>query len=147
MKSPFKIKPDLSNISLGNLFLLNSLNGNFNLFYEKNKEIIDSYLYMKSKIEELKYRLNFEYKLTITNSRTSGMIVNAKLKLPYIQNENSKTKYPYFNIHIGKLSNYSNGLEDAQLKIDIEKKIKNFINTKYPYSILNIDNQLLEFYY
>ena len=102
---------------------------------------------MKSKIEELQYRLDFQYRLTISNSKDSGMVINAKLKLPFVQKENSKSKYPFFNIHIGKLTNYKNGIKDPQVKIDAEKKIKIFIDKKYPFNILNIDYQLLEFNY
>jgi hypothetical protein len=147
MKSPFKIRPQLSTTSIDNLFLLHFLEAGFNTYFEKNKDIIEDYLYMKSKIEELQYRLDFQYRLTISNSKDSGMVINAKLKLPFVQKENSKSKYPFFNIHIGKLSNYKNGIKDPQVKIDAEKRIKIFIDKKYPFSILNIDYQLLEFHY
>jgi hypothetical protein len=121
--------------------------GGLNKFYNKNKDLIDDYLYIKSKLEELEYRLNPQYRLTISNSKNSGKVINAKLKLPFIQKENSKSKYPFYNIHIGKLADYKKGLEDPELKIEAEKRIKKYIQNKFPFSILSIDNQIVEYYY
>jgi hypothetical protein len=146
MKSPIKISADLNNTSI-HTSLLELLKGRLDVFYEKNKELIDDYLYMKSKLEELEYRLDFQYKLTISNSKSSGKVINAKLKLPFSKNENNKSKYPYFNIHVGKLSEYKQGLRDPQVRVDAENKLKSFIDKKYPFSILNTDYQLVEFHY
>lgn len=145
MKSPIKIpqKEDLKIHS--QLYAL--LEGRLNKFYKENKDLIEDYNYMKSKLEELEYRLNPQYRLTISNSKNSGKVINAKLKLPFIQKENSKSKYPFFNIHIGKLADYKKGLEDPELKSDALKKIKIYIDNKFPFSILNIDNQLVKYSY
>ena len=145
MKSPIKIPQDLSNKIHSQLYEL--LEGRFNKFYKQNKDLIEDYQYIKSKLEELEYRLNPQYRLTITNNKNSGKVINAKLKLPFIQKENSKSKYPFFNIHIGKLADYKEGLEDPQLRSDALKKVKLFIDTKFPFSILSIDNQLVEYRY
>jgi hypothetical protein len=146
MKSPFKIPQELNNSSIHSE-LLNLLKGRFNKYCNENKEIIEDYLYMKSKIEELEYRLDFHYRLSVSNSKSSGKVINAKLKLPFVQKESSKSKYPYFNLHIAKLSDYKLGLKDPLLKSDAEKKIKEYIDKKYPFSILNADYQLVEFHY
>ena len=146
MKSPFKIPQELNNSSIHSE-LLNLLKGRFNKYYKQNKEVIEDYLYIKSKIEELEYRLNFQYRLTISNSKSSGKVINAKLKLPFVQKENSKSKYPFFNLHIGKLSDYKLGLKEPMLKSDAEKKIKDYIDKKYPFNILSADYQLVEFHY
>jgi hypothetical protein len=145
MKSPFKI-PQNEDLKIhSQLYAL--LEGRLNKFYKENKDLIDDYQYIKSKLEELEYRLNPQYRLTISNSKNSGKVINAKLKLPFIQKENSKSKYPFFNIHIGKFSDYKLGLDDPQLSSDALKKVKLFIDTKFPFSILNADNQLVEYRY
>jgi hypothetical protein len=145
MKSPIKIPQDLSNKIHSQLYEL--LEGRLNKFYKENKDLIEDYQYIKSKLEELEYRLNPQYRLTISNSKNSGKVINASLKLPFIQKENSKSKYPFFNIHIGKLADYKLGLDDPELKIEAEKRIKKYIDNKFPFSILSIDNQIVEYYY
>jgi hypothetical protein len=145
MKSPIKIPPSGA-LSIQTQ-LYEFLEAKLNLYYKQNKDLIEDYQYIKSKLEELEYRLNPQYRLTITNNKNSGKVINAKLKLPFIQKENSKSKYPFFNIHIGKLADYKEGLEDPQLRSDALKKVKLFIDTKFPFSILSIDNQLVEYHY
>jgi hypothetical protein len=145
MKSPIKIPDDSNNSIHSQLYAL--LEGRLNKFYKENKDLIDDYLYIKSKLEELEYRLNPQYRLTISNSKNSGKVINASLKLPFIQKENSKSKYPFFNIHIGKLADYKLGLDDPQLKSDALNKVKIYIDNKFPFSILNIDNQLIKYNY
>ena len=127
--------------------LLEYFKNNFDKFYEANKEVIENYEYLKSKIQELESRVHLDYRLTLSNSTYSGKLINAKVKLPFAVNTNSKSKYPYFNVHVGKLSNYKNGLDDPQVKIDAEEKIEKFIDRKIPYIILNADNQPIVFHY
>ena len=145
MKSPIKIPPSGA-LSIQTQ-LYEFLEAKLNLYYKQNKDLIEDYQYIKSKLEELEYRLNPQYRLTISNSKNSGKVINAKLKLPFIQKENSKSKYPFYNIHIGKLADYKKGLEDPELKIDALKKVKIYIDNKFPFSILNIDNQLVKYSY
>ena len=146
MKSPFKIPTKLIEISINSQHL-EFLQAMFRTFHKENKELIDDYLYMKAKLSELESILNLNYKLTISNSKTSGKVINAQVKLPFARNENTKSKYPFFNVHVGKLIDYKLGLKDPQVKIDAEQKIKEFIDRKYPFSILNADNQQLEFHF
>jgi hypothetical protein len=129
--------------------LIDYLSGRLEKFYTINKEAIDEYLYVKSKIDELKSRLpsNLHYKLTVLNSKYSGKVINVRLILPFVKNENKKSLYPYFNLHIGKLSNYKLGIDDPQVKIDVEVKIKEFINERYPFRVLLADNQEIELKY
>ena len=145
MKSPIKIPPSGA-LSIQTQ-LYEFLEAKLNLYYKQNKDLIEDYQYIKSKLEELEYRLNPHYRLTISNSKNSGKVINAKLKLPFIQKENSKSKYPFYNIHIGKLADYKKGLEDPELKIEAEKRVKKYIQNKFPFSILSIDNQIVEYYY
>lgn len=146
MESRFKLPSQISNISI-NSQLLAYLEMRLNAFYKSNKGVIDDFIYMKERIVELESRLNLNYKLTISNSKTSGKLVNAKLKLPFARNPNTKSKYPYFNIHIGKLANYKMGLKDPQLKLDAEKKLRDYIDKKYPFTIKMSDNHKFIFLY
>ena len=146
MKSPIKIPIELSEDSIHSE-LLNLLKGRFERFYESNKDVIDDFLYMKSKLEELEYRLNFHYKLNILNSKSSGQVINAKVKFPFISKEGGKSKYPYLNVHIGKLSEFKGGLNDPEVKLTAVKKIKEYIDSKHPFTVLNAENQLLTFYF
>jgi hypothetical protein len=146
MKSPITIPLELSENSIHSE-LLRLLNGRLKRFYESNKDVIDDYLYMKSKLEELDYRMNLHFKLNILNSKTSGQVINAKVKFPYITKGGGKSKYPYLNVHIGKLSDFKGGLNDPEVKITALKKIKEYIDSKFPYTILNADNQLLTFFF
>jgi hypothetical protein len=146
MKSPIKIELEHSESGIYSE-LLNLLKGRLNRFYESNKDVIDDYLYMKNKLEELDYRLNFHYKLNILNSKTSGQVINAKVKFPYISKEVEKSKYPYLNVHIGKLSDFKGGLNDPEVKIVATKKIKEYIDSKHPFSIVNAENQLMTLYF
>lgn len=146
MKCPFNISNDLNNSSQNNqllIFLMNRLEK----FYNENKELIDDYQYMKLKLDELSYRKNLQYRFTISNSKSSGKVINAKLKYPFVKKENSKSKYPFFNIHVGKLSDYKKGLDDPQLKIDAKFKIEKYIDNKFPFTIQIDDNQVVKFTY
>jgi hypothetical protein len=129
--------------------LLAYLNGRLARYHNANKEIIDEYLYAKAKIDELENRLisNLHYKITLLNNKYSGKVVNVRLILPFVKNENKNSIYPYFNLHIGKLSNYKLGLEDPQLTLDVESKIKDFISQRYPYRVKVAENQEIEFNY
>ena len=146
MKSPFKISQRLNESRLHNE-IKNFLELKFDKYYKENKDTIDNYLYFKSKLEEMENRLNLKHKLTVYNLGNSEQIVYVKVKLPFAFNKDDKSKYPFFNIYIGKLSNYKEGLEDLQLKKDVEEKIKEYVNSKYPFSIINSNNETITFYH
>jgi len=145
MSNPFNLSKKIPDSI--NSVLFDFLEMRYKHFYKANQDIIDDYLYMKEKLVELEARLNLNYTLSVTNSKTSGKLVNAKLKLPYAKNTKNKSKYPYFNIHVGKLENYKKGLKDPLLLVDAEKKIMAFIDKKHPLHILGSDNQQLIFLY
>jgi hypothetical protein len=143
MKEPKKIfTKGLQNHQI-NSELIEILNAKLGVNYSAYMHIIDKYLYEKSKIDELENRLtsNLHYKITLLNNKYSGKVINVRLILPFVKNENKNSIYPYFNLHIGKLSNYKLGLEDPQITIDVENKIKEFITQRYPFRVLVADNQ------
>jgi hypothetical protein len=122
-------------------------NEQLEIFYQENKEIIDGYLQFKEAIEELNNRVNPHYKLTILNSKTSGKILNAKLRLPFKVVMKNKKKVSYTNIHIGKLSNYPNGIKDQKAIEDGQKKVKKYLDQKFPFTFLDADNQPITIYF
>ena len=77
---------------------------------------------------------------------TSGQVINAKVKFPYSTKEGAASKYPYLNVHIGKLSDFKDGINDPEVKIIALRKIKEHIDSKYPFTVLDVDNQLIRFY-
>ena len=50
-------------------FLLPIAESTFNNYCEENQQIIDTYNFWKEKIEELKYRLDYSYKLFVVKNR------------------------------------------------------------------------------
>lgn len=92
---------------------------------------INRYLYLKSKLEELEVRKNLRIYYSISNTKTSGDVINAKIKWPYsIEGRRSK----FFNIYVGKLSNFT-GVDDPIVKEIGKRKIKDLINREIPFEI------------
>ena len=110
-------------------------------YFEENKEVIENYYRLKSAIEELDNRIHLQYKFTILNSKSSGKILNAKLRLPFKVETKGKKRVSYLNVHIGKLSNYEQGISDPKAFTDAEEKIKMYLDKKFPFIILIADNQ------
>ncbi len=144
--------PDIKSKLVGSVFrssTIEYLNYALLKFHQSNKVLIDNYLYLESKIKEFESRMeeNLHYNLSVFNSKSSGKVINARVKLPFVSMNDKKSKYPFFNIHVGKLSNYKLGLDDPRAKSDAEKKIKMFINEKFPFTIKTIDNQAITLLY
>ena len=114
------------------------LNAHYN--DSKNKEIIDSYLGLKQIINTLNKRLDLHYTLSVTSDRGFGDFITAKVKW---EQEGVTKKYPYYNVHIGPMKNYEQGLNDPELKIDADRKVREYINKKFPITIRNIDGELI----
>lgn len=131
----------LNNQRLDDNVSLDILETCFETYYKENKMIIDDYLYMKAKIEEFNERKNIKYKLYILNNKTSGKVINAKIKLSNIEGSNAKNTF--FNIHIGRLDQYKKGLKDPLIDKEVRLKIKAFLDLKFPAILYDIENQLV----
>jgi ribosomal protein S17E len=140
MRIPIKIDLRIRRRSISEE-LIKLFESEFEVYSEKNQEVIETYLYFKSKIDELKNRVTPHYKLGILNSKSSGKTINAKLRLPFKKEIKGKEKVSFINIHVGILSNYKKGLKDSQLRIDAEEKIREYIDKKFPFTFLDADNQ------
>ena len=132
----------LNNQRLDDNVSLDILETCFETFYKENKGVIDDYNYMKSKIEELNERKNIKYKLYILNNKTSGKVINARIKLSKTEGGNAKNTF--YNIHIGRLDQYKKGLKDPLIDKEVSLKIKEFLDLKFPAYFYDIYNQLVK---
>jgi len=106
----------------------------------KHKEIIDTYLSYSDIINTLNKRLDLHYTLSVSSDRGYGDFVVAKVKW---EQDGIKKKYPYYNVQIAYLKNFKKGLQDPQLLLEADKKVKEFINKKFPIVLKNIDGEIL----
>jgi hypothetical protein len=68
-------------------------------FYEKNKDLIDRYNYLKDKEEEKQHRINPNFTLSVINKNTNPQIL-AKVKWPFSY-KGKESKTGYLSISIG----------------------------------------------
>jgi hypothetical protein len=137
---------------------LNSLLGfiqtDYNLFISSdsevtitsNKEFIEFYEFWKSKIEELKYRDNFTYTLSVVKNRESSPTILAKVKWHYKLN-GKVPKSKYTSVHICSVSKYFKDRESVDLKnptliIDAETKIWEYLNRVSPIELMKITGEI-----
>jgi hypothetical protein len=110
------------------------------------KELIEFYEYWKSKLEELKYRDNFTYTLSVVKNRESSPTILAKVKWHYKLN-GKLTKSKYTSVHICSVSKYfkdkdSVNLKEATLINDAEIKIWEYLNRVSPIELMKITGEL-----
>jgi hypothetical protein len=111
--------------------LIPLLESKFNKFTKDNDAVINSYLYWKDKIEEIKYRINPPFTLSIIKNRQSNPSIVAKVKWIYkYKGEYKKT--PYISVYIGSIEQYPKGLTDSKLFYDVPKKIQDYLNKVCP---------------
>ena len=110
------------------------------------KELIVFYEYWKSKLEELKYRENFTYTLSVVKNRESSPTILAKVKWPYKLN-GRVTKSKYTSVHICSVSKYFKDKESVDLKnttliYDAESKIWEYLNRVSPIELMKITGEI-----
>jgi hypothetical protein len=137
---------------------LNSLLGfiqtDYNLFISSdsevtitsNKEFIEFYEFWKSKIEELKYRDNFTYTLSVVKNRESSPTILAKVKWHYKLN-GKVPKSKYTSVHICSVSKYFKDRESVDLKnttliYDAENKIWEYLNRVSPIELMKVTGEI-----
>jgi hypothetical protein len=126
----------------------------FNLFISSNDEIINSsnkefiefYEFWKQKIEEISYRIDFKYTLSIVKNRESSPTILAKVKWQYKLN-GKYTKSKYTSVHICSVSKFFKDKESVDLKDftlinDAENKIWEYINRVSPMELMNISGEI-----
>ena len=104
---------------------------------EENRRIIEDYLYLTNKLNEIDYRLNPKYTLSVVNRKdvNKGYIL-AKVKWPFLFKGRIKSP-PYISVHIGSLKRYPKGVNDPELLSIVDKKIKDYINEVAPLELKN----------
>lgn len=137
---------------------LNSLIGfiqiDYNLFISSdsevtitsNKDFIEFYEFWKSKIEELKYRENVTYTLSVVKNRESSPTILAKVKWNYKLN-GKVPKSKYTSVHICSVSKYFKDRESVDLKnntliYDAENKIWEYLNRVSPIELMKITGEI-----
>ena len=118
----------------------------FQQLVSSNQEFIDLYEYYKAKINEILYRSNVIYTLSIVKNRESSPTILAKVKWQYKLN-GRLTKSKYTSVHICSVSKYFKDKESADLKdptliIDAENKIWEYLNRVSPLELMKITGEL-----
>ena len=127
----YDTKSNHNPISQIEYILIPLLESKFNKFTKDNEAVINTYLYWKDKIEEIKYRINPPFTLSIIKNRESNPSIVAKVKWIYKFKGNYK-KTPYVSVYIGSIEQYPKGLTDSKLFYDVPKKIQEYLNKVCP---------------
>jgi hypothetical protein len=110
------------------------------------KEFINFYEFWKSKIEELIYRKNVTYTLSVVKNRESSPTILAKVKWHYKLN-GKVPKSKYTSVHICSVSKYFKDRESVDLKnhtliIDAETKIWEYLNRVSSIELMKITGEI-----
>lgn len=110
------------------------------------KEFIEFYEYWKSKVEELKYRDNVTYTLSVVKNRESSPTILAKVKWHYKLN-GRVPKSKYTSVHICSVSKYFKDRESVDLKnttliYEAENKIWEYLNRVSPIELMKITGEI-----
>jgi hypothetical protein len=136
------------------IILVDQIQKDFNQFVSNDsevtitsiKELIDFSDFWKSKIEELKYRTNVTYTLSVVKNRESSPTILAKVKWHYKLNGRF-TKSKYTSVHICSVSKYFKDKESVDLKnttliYDAENKIWEYLNRVSPIELMKITGEI-----
>ena len=141
------VKGKLSRIGLEG-FIIPVLKTSKNSFYDENKETIDTYNYINMVLNLLEERDNIKYTLSISKDKGYGEYITAKVKWGDFNPINQK--YPYYTVHICRVDKYTlkpenkDFLKNSELINEAEKKIKDYINKRFPLVISTLDKKILE---
>ena len=140
-RSEYKVLLGLVKIDF-NLFI----SSNDEIINSSNKEFIEFYEFWKQKIEEISYRIDFKYTLSIVKNRESSPTILAKVKWHYKLN-GKFTKSKYTSVHICSVSKFfkdkeSVDFKDITLINDAENKIWEYLNRVSPIELMNISGEI-----
>lgn len=134
--------------------LIGYIQKDYNLFISSDievtipstKKLILFYEYWKAKLEELNYRDNFTYTLSVVKNRESSPTILAKVKWHYKLN-GKVPKSKYTSVHICSVSKYFKDKESVDLKnttliYDAENKIWEYLNRVSPIELMKITGEL-----
>lgn len=134
--------------------LVDQIQNDFNQFISSDievtipstKEFIEFYEYWKVKLQELKYRENVTYTLSVVKNRESSPTILAKVKWHYKLN-GKVPKSKYTSVHICSVSKYFKDRESLDLKnttliYDAENKIWEYLNRVSPIELMKITGEI-----
>lgn len=103
---------------------------------EDHKKLFEFYEFYKAKIEELKYRSNIQYTLSIAKNRSSNDTIIAKVKWPY-KIKGTHRKYGYVSVFIASTTKFPKGLKDSTLHSFAKEKVYAYINKNAPIELID----------
>lgn len=134
--------------------LVDQIQNDFNQFISSdievtipsNKEFIEFYEYWKVKLQELKYRENVTYTLSVVKNRESSPTILAKVKWHYKLN-GKVPKSKYTSVHICSVSKYFKDRESVDLKnttliYEANNKIWEYLNRVSPIELMKITGEI-----
>lgn len=110
----------------------------FNDFYNNNKQLLETYNFWKEKIEELKYRLDYSYKLTVVKNRDAKGSILARVKWQY-KYKGEYRKPAYIGVYIGSLNDFPKGLKESNIDVVAKSKIEEYFANKIPLILQDIN--------
>lgn len=110
---------------------------------EENKRIIKFSEFYKEKLDEIEYRSNIQYTLSIAKNRKTNDTIIAKVKWPY-KIKGEYRKYGYISVFIASTTKFPKGLKDPNLKRFAQEKIYNYIKTNAPIELLDTSGNTYE---
>jgi hypothetical protein len=114
---------------------ISQVNSDFNKLYEKYKDIIHKYHYVKNKVSELETRDDPHFTLAIINNRgAKSILAKVKWKLPY----NGIYK-DYISVYIGGEKKYPLLLDTPSIMDIAKKKVKNMVDKQEPFQYVSPD--------
>jgi hypothetical protein len=112
---------------------ISQVNSDFSELYEKYKDIIHKYHYVKNKVSELETRNDPHFTLSVAKNRdTKGILAKVKWKLPY----NGVYK-EYISVYIGGERKYPLLLDTPNIMDIAKKKVKNMVDKQEPFQYVS----------
>ena len=118
----------------------------FQQLVSSNQDFVDLYEFYKAKIDEILYRSNVTYTLSIVKNRESSPTILAKVKWHYKLN-GKVPKSKYTSVHICSVSKFFKDRESVDLKnttliYEAENKIWEYLNRVSPIELMKITGEL-----
>jgi hypothetical protein len=110
----------------------------FNKFCNNNKQLLETYNFWKEKIEELKYRIDFTYKLSVVKNRDADKSILARVKWQY-KYKGEYRKPSYIGVYIGSLKDFPKGLNEYNIDEVAKLKIEEYFMNKIPIILQDIN--------
>ncbi|GGC82963.1 hypothetical protein GCM10011508_07900 [Flavobacterium lutivivi] len=112
----------------------------FESLCKENKKVIDAYVFWKEKIDELKYRLDYTYKLFVVKNRDAKGSILARVKWQF-KYKGEYRKPAHIGVYIGSLNDFPKGLEENNIHLIAKQKIDEYLASKVPLELKDINGK------